>query len=132
MPTIQGRSSATPYRTDLLLEQGFTSIADASREDGGQAQGPAPGELLAAALSACTCITVRMYAAHKQWPLTAVEAVVSFEQDERHVISRLERELHLHGELSPEQRLRLLKIAEQCPIHKTLAPAISITTRLAG
>jgi putative redox protein len=131
MPTIHGRSGAEPYRTDLLFEQGHTLLADATCEEGGQAQGPTPGELLAAALSACTCITVRMYAARKQWPLKEVEAVVSFVRDERHVITLLERELRLHGELSPDQRQRLLKIAEQCPIHKTLAPAVPITTRLA-
>ncbi|WP_375434960.1 OsmC family protein [uncultured Hymenobacter sp.] len=82
-------------------------------------------------MSACTCITVRMYAARKQWPLQEVEAVVSFVLDERHVITLLEWELHLHGELSPDQRQRLLKVSEQCPIHKTLAPAVTITPRLA-
>ncbi|WP_375434959.1 hypothetical protein [uncultured Hymenobacter sp.] len=47
MPTIHGRSGTDePYRTDLLLEQGHTLVADATREQGGQTQGPTPSELL--------------------------------------------------------------------------------------
>ncbi|MBO3272182.1 OsmC family protein [Hymenobacter defluvii] len=132
MPTVSGRLDATPYRTALTLERGHTLVADEPAAQGGQDLGPSPGELLAAALSACTCITVRMYASRQQWPLEHVEATVSFERDARHVITRLDVQLHLQGALSDEQRQRLARVADQCPIHKTLLAGVPIQAQLAG
>jgi len=130
MPTVTGPSDAAPYLTTIALERSHTLIADEPTDLGGQDLGPTPGELLAASLSACTCITVRMYAARKQWPLQSIEAIVTFERDERHVITSLGIVLQMHGDLGTEQRQRLLKVAEQCPIHKTLTGAVPIATQL--
>ena len=40
------------------------------------------------------------------------------------------RELELEGDLSEEQRLRLLEIADKCPVHNTLEHTSKIDTRL--
>lgn len=132
MPTVSGRLEAAPYRTVITLERGHTLVADEPAAQGGQDLGPSPGELLAAALSACTCITVRMYASRQQWPLEHVEATVCFERDARHIITRLDVQLHLQGALSDEQRQRLARVANQCPIHKTLLAGVPIQAQLAG
>jgi putative redox protein len=42
----------------------------------------------------------------------------------------IDREIALDGPLSPEQRARLLEIAEKCPVHRTLKSQIQIHTRL--
>jgi len=133
MPTLTAHTalSGPAYLTQLRTAAGHTLQADEPVAAGGQDQAPSPGELLAAALSACTCITVRLYAARKAWPLEAVETVVTFENTADHVVRSLQRTLVLRGELAPEQRQRLLAVAERCPIHQSLAGSIAITTMLA-
>ncbi|UOQ54794.1 OsmC family protein [Hymenobacter cellulosivorans] len=131
MPTLTGRSGPEPYLTRITSDSGHELLADEPLDKGGQNQGLTPGELLAASLSACVCITVRMYAERKQWPLANVEAQVTFERNEQHVVTQLSCSLQLAGELTDEQRQRLLKVAGLCPIHKTLMGAVPITTQLA-
>jgi len=40
----------------------------------------------------------------------------------------IEREIEIAGELSAEQRQRLLEVAERCPVHRTLMNAVKIVT----
>jgi putative redox protein len=46
------------------------------------------------------------------------------------MLDRIERDVELHGDLSQEQRKRLLEIANKCPVHKTLGSEIDVRTRL--
>jgi putative redox protein len=46
-------------------------------------------------------------------------------------LDRIDREITLEGALTDEQRLRLLEIAERCPVHRTLTTEVQIRTRLA-
>ena len=98
--------------------------ADEPDKLGGRDVGPAPYELLCAALCACTAITLRMYAERKQWLLSAVQVDVRFKEG---AITRL---LNLEGELDKEQRARLADIAERTPVTLTLKQGLSITTTL--
>jgi len=120
---------------------GHPFSADEPVSAGGTDQGPTPYELLAAALGACTCITLRMYADRKKWPLTEISVLLKHQKvhardcetcPESDVkTDRIERELELVGNLSEEQRQRLLEIADRCPVHKTLHEGqIRIVTRL--
>lgn len=43
-------------------------------------------------------------------------------------LDRIDREIELSGDLVEEQKRRLLAIAEQCPVHKTLKSEINIRT----
>ena len=52
--------------------------ADEPRNYGGQDFGPSPYELLSASLSACTAMTLQMYARRKEWPLENVEVHTSY------------------------------------------------------
>jgi putative redox protein len=130
MPSITGHLATDGYVTDLTTASGHALLADEPLADGGENMGPSPGELLAAALTACTCITLRLYANRKGWPLQEVTAHVSFEQTADHVVHRLERELRLSGPLTAEQRQRLLQVANACPVHKALTAGVVIETRL--
>lgn len=115
--------------------------ADEPLSAGGTDSGPSPYDLLLAALGACTAMTVRLYANHRQLPLRSV--TVDLKHDKIHAndcetcetrdakIDRIERVLTLEGDLDEAQRAKLLEIANKCPVHRTLHSEVSIPTRLA-
>lgn len=116
-------------------------LVDEPASLGGTDAGPTPYDLLAAALGACTAMTIRLYAKRKNIPLRRV--VVDLAHDKIHAadcaecevkegrIDRIERTITLEGELDEATRARLLDIANKCPVHRTLQSKIHISTRLA-
>jgi putative redox protein len=115
------------YRTEIITGA-KTVVADEPEELGGTNTGPAPGEFLLVALASCTAITLRMYADRKNWDVTKIVVEVNFEKIENKTIFK--REIELTGDLTEEQRTRLLQIANACPVHKTLTNPIEIQTQL--
>ncbi len=113
--------------------------ADEPVAAGGDDSGPSPYELLLAGLGACTSMTLRMYAAQKQWPLERV--TVDLRHEKIHAadcaecetregrIDRIERMIRIEGPLEPAQRARLLEIADRCPVHRTLNSQVHIVTK---
>jgi putative redox protein len=95
---------------------------------GGDDTGPDPYELVLSGLGACTSMTVKMYADRKGWPLAAVEVELGAAKQEGAWV--VKRSIRLEGELTEEQRARLLEIAEKCPVHKTLTGEIRIESVL--
>jgi putative redox protein len=117
------------YKTELFNGRNVL-IADEPESAGGTDLGFSPQELLAGALASCTCITLRMYADRKGWPLQDVKTKINFERDSATNGSILVREIALLGDLTDEQRKRLLFIADHCFIHKTLTNPVHIQTVL--
>ena len=118
----------TQYATTIEAG-GHRIVADEPPSNGGADAGPAPYDLLLAALSACTAITLRMYANHKGWPLTALHVAVHFIRTPDKSES-IERTLRLEGDLTDEQRARIADIAERTPVTLTLKKGLPITTTL--
>ena len=128
--------SSIGYLKQEIRAGSHSLIADEPVVAGGTDAGPGPYEFLLAALGACTSMTVQMYARMKSWPLDKVE--VSLRHDRIHAadcqecetkeggITRIDRYISLTGDLTSEQRQRLLEIAQRCPVHKTLTAEISI------
>jgi len=104
-------------------------VADEPAPLGGQDLGPAPYQYLKAALGACTAMTLRMYAARKEWPLEDAIITLRHSRDSNKQ-SVFERDIQLVGDLSDQQRQRLLDIADRCPVHKTLSQGSTILSKL--
>jgi putative redox protein len=94
---------------------------------GGDDAGLNPHELLEAALAACTVITLDMYAKRKGISVQTHAEVKTISEGGS---TRLVRQLKLTGDLTTEQRLRLVEIANLCPIHKILNGKIIVDTQL--
>jgi putative redox protein len=112
-------------------------IADEPIDDGGDDLGPGPYELLLSALGACTVMTVQLYARRKGWDVRKVEVAMDTYKvyardcddcvsDKDAKVDIIELNLHLEGDLTPEQMARLTEIAHKCPVHRTLTNEIKI------
>ncbi|MGR3759666.1 bifunctional alpha/beta hydrolase/OsmC family protein [Roseobacteraceae bacterium NS-SX3] len=114
------------------------AYADEPEAYGGTNRGMSPYGFVAAGLGACTSMTIRMYARRKGWPLEGVQVDVSHDkvhaQDagsgERPKIDQFTRVIRLTGDLTAEQRGKLLEIAGKCPVHRTLEHGAKVLTRL--
>ena len=104
-------------------------IAGVAQATGGGDEGPNPHELLQASLAACTVITVQMFANRKQWKLDSADVYVQIDSEDK-TGSQITRRITLRGDLTDEQRTRLLEIAEKCPIHNLLSRPTVIATTL--
>ncbi len=136
--TVVVASTGTGAFEQVLLDGRHTRIAEEPASAGGGAAGPGPYELLLMALGSCTSMTVHMYARRKNWPLEQV--VVRLRHGKAYaedcadcekpaaMIDRIDRAIEFLGVLDAEQRSRLLQIANQCPVHRTLSSKIEIKT----
>lgn len=102
--------------------------ADEPERLGGEDSGPAPYQILLAALGACTSITLRMYADRKGWELGTIRIGLTLTRDDAGAES-IARELAVSAPLSDEQRTRLLEIAGKTPVTKTLLKGVAIDSR---
>jgi uncharacterized OsmC-like protein len=130
-------------RVKLTMNEGFRTqitagghqlIADEPKEAGGTDEGPSPYELLLAALGACTAMTLKMYVERKKLPITDVEVLLTFDRihiddcescvkEERlndQEVQHISRLIYVTGDVTEEQKGRLLYIAGRCPVHVTL------------
>ena len=103
---------------------------------GGTDTAATPYDLLLAALGSCTSMTIGLYARRKGIPLENV--TVSLWHSKIHAtdcaecetrvgrIDRIEVAIELTGDLSDEQRRKLIEVAKLCPVHRTLTSEINI------
>ena len=123
-----------------LLDGRHLLTADEPKDKGGSDTGPGPYELILMALGACTAVTLRLYANRKQWPLERVIVRLAHSRDyvkdsagsdtNPVMLDRIACDLELVGKLDKEQHDRLLVVANNCPVHRSLTSRMDITTRI--
>ncbi|MGB5499750.1 MAG: OsmC family protein, partial [Maribacter sp.] len=133
----------------LDFDDGFTTemkvgnhymTADEPINYGGNDFGPSPYELVSAGLSACTVMTLQMYAKRKKWHIENVEVHTSYSkthaldcedcESSGSKIDTFHREIKITGDFEDKQLERLLQIADKCPVHKTLHNDTKVITKL--
>ncbi len=126
---VSGKNSGG-YKVDL--QAGAHALqSDRSVADGGDDAGPTPHELLLGSLAACKVITVQMYAQRKGWPLAGVNISLAYKRvNGERIVEQFDGEIGFVGDLTDEQRQRLLEIAAKCPVHAVLVNQVEINIAL--
>lgn len=137
MPVVQKTIARIETREDspfaVAIEvSGHRFIGDEPVRSGGADLGPAPFDLLSAALGECTAMTIRWYAAKQGWPLEQARVEVQHGKKIRAgsgtVVDEFRITMDLVGaQLSDEQRQQLYTIARECPVHKALTGTAAIS-----
>lgn len=130
-------TTGADFAADVAV-RGFRVRVGEPADAGGDESGPTPYDYLDAALGSCTSLTLRLYADRKGYALDEVRVDVT--NDRRHAkdceecehesgrIHVFDRTIHLTGDLTDEQRDDLVRIADRCPVHKTLEGQIEVHT----
>ncbi|MBD2107626.1 OsmC family protein [Nodosilinea sp. FACHB-13] len=127
MASVQVSSNASRYGQDVAIRK-FQLVADEPTHLGGSDQGPTPTELVLAGLGSCKAITIKMYAERKSWPVENVYVAAELQTVEKQTVIVVY--LTLVGDLTAEQRDRLLEISDRCPVHRLLSTSTPIQTVL--
>jgi putative redox protein len=127
--------------TKVTIDAGnHTFITDEPLDSGGLDLGPTPMDLLVGALGACVAVTVRLYADRKKWPLEGVDVDVEMERYKSaeypaytgtdDFVHEFKLKINFKGELTEEQRMRLLEIAGKCPVHRAITQQVYVIDEL--
>ena len=106
-----------------------TIFTDEPIELGGGDLGPAPHELVPAAIAGCVSTMVAIYARQRGWPIDglAVDVTYNSEATPREV----EVEVQLPDGLSEDQVRRIRSVAASCPVVRSLEVGFRINERIA-
>lgn len=129
------------FQQEVRVGAHIHMFADEPESSGGNDSGPDPYDFVLSGLGACTSMTLRMYADRKGLPLERV--TVRLQHEKRYPddakdngdgpktkIDHIDRELTIEGDkLTPEERQRLVEIANRCPVHRTLEGRVEISTK---
>ena len=126
--TATAHSSGDTLRQDVLIDGRHPLITDEPPRLGGTDRGPAPHELLPAALAACIATTIRTYARTKEWALgeLSVDVVYHNTSTPRH----FDVTINLPDDLSDEQVRRIMRAAETCPVRRAIEAGMSFDEHL--
>lgn len=117
------RSTSDTLRQDVLIDGRHRLVTDEPVGLGGTDRGPAPHELLPAALAACIATTIRTYARTKAWAVgeLSVDVVYEHTATPRH----FDVTINLSDDLTAEQVRRIMRAAETCPVRRAIEAGIT-------
>ncbi len=124
--SVQAKLGMPQYQV-VLTTANHSLIADEPQSKGGANTGPTPDELVAMALSACTSITLRMYAEHKNWDLGTINVQTTMIRHEDGT-QTFELIISIEHQFDEATMTRLLNVANKCRVHKTLSRGNTINS----
>ena len=131
MSSIKSKTQNENYEVEIKSESGHVLTADEPNELGGLNKGMSPDELIIAALAACTSATLKMYAQRKEWDLKEVYTDIEYVKGEKTGdLPTIHRDIKFEGNLDDKQKVRLMIIADKCPIHKLISGQVKINSEL--
>lgn len=136
---VASLDQADGFTTKMKLGKHYLT-ADEPEKFGGNNYGPNPYEFVSGGLSACTAMTIQMYAKRKKWEVENVEVHTTYKkehatdcencEEQSAKIDTFYRAIKLTGDLDEKQTNKLLEIADKCPVHRSLSSEIKIITKL--
>jgi putative redox protein len=126
--TATSRSIPGTLRQEILIDGKHRLLTDEPVDIGGDASGPAPHELLPAALAGCVSTTLVMYARRNHWDLGQVTVGVDY--DHRSTPRHADIAIELTGDLTPGQLERLERVAAACPVRRSIETGIDFSERI--
>ena len=132
-PVVVSESGNGPFAQFVTIGH-HAMRADEPTRLGGRDTGPAPYDFLLAGLGACTAMTLRMYASKHGWPVEGITVTLRHKKvaaaEQTGLIDQFERVIAISGALSQEQKEKLLEIANQCPVSRTLQRPSIVNSRV--
>lgn len=125
--TATARRVGNGLEYDIDVNKRHTVVTDEPVSLGGTDEGPAPHELLPAALAACIATTVAMYAERHNWDIGESSVHVDYDTDASPRSFAIA--VHLPDDLSAEQLQRLERVAKRCPLRRALEDGFSFEER---
>ncbi len=126
--TISAKNIPTGFQT-ILAGKTHGYLADEPIELNGTGLGFSPSELLLASLSACKAMTIRFFARRQGWTtLDDVDVFCEMETEKRDgkTFTQIKTQVKLTGDLTDEQRGKLVAVADKCPVQRILTGEISM------
>jgi putative redox protein len=122
------RSVPGTFRQDVLIDGQHHITTDQPERLGGEGRGPAPHELLPAALAACISATLGTYGRTKDWDLGDI--AVDVEYDNKSVPRQFDISIRVTGDVNDTQLGRLRKVAAACPLRRSIEAGFEFHERL--
>ena len=126
--TATARSIPGTLRQEVVIDGKHRLITDEPEHVGGEGSGPAPHELLPAALASCISTTLVMYARTKGWELGEVSVAVDY--DNHSTPRSFDVAVEVGGDLTEAQLERLDKVARACPLRRSIEAGFEFTERI--
>jgi putative redox protein len=127
---IEGKIGTQKYLCTISWRNGEL-LMDEPENLGGRDLGPDPFTTFLASLAGCTLSTLRMYIDRKGWDIPEIRISTNMAQGNNTELETIiSRTISFSGNISAEQKERLLVIADKCPISRLLKGKITINTTL--
>ena len=128
MPTVSCRYSGELRCEATHRGSGAVLMTDAPIDNAGKGEEFSPTDLLATSVATCMLTIMGITAKSRNWSFEGSTAEVDklMTQSGPRKVEKLRVHLKLPQQLSNEQRALLQRVAEQCPVKRSLDPSIQL------